>query len=66
MAKLKTLGPGESMVIPVRSGTWERPSPFNIILPSEWVKKYTHAKDRRVVITWKDTCLELSPVELPK
>lgn len=60
MAKME---PGESKIITISSGSWERPRPFSITLPSEWVKQYTKMEKRRVRLTWKESCLEIAPVE---
>lgn len=60
------MGPGESKVVSITSGSWEGPRPFKVAIPSEWVKRYTKAGNRKVVITWKDSHLEIFPVEVPE
>jgi len=61
MGKLN-MSPGESKVVRVFSGDWERPLPFHVTLPSDWVKEHTVKGDRQVEIRWVEDHLELRGV----
>lgn len=56
------MSPGEVRQIKVLHGDDERPTQFHIILPSDWVNRYTIKGNRQVQIAWVGDNLEVSPI----
>jgi len=54
--------PGEVKQINVLHGDYEKPAPFHIILPSDWVNRYTIKGSRQIQIAWIGDKLEISPL----
>ncbi len=54
--------PGEVKQINVLHGDYEKPARFHIILPSDWVNRYTIEGSRQIQIAWIGDKLEISPL----